>query len=175
MASRVYRHVAPSRQRLLDRFRRSDLNDCIPLFQHHFYPIRTASAESAVQADCAQRCIESRRAADCLCDAVDLIWNCRARHDAGADGGLSGTVLVCAPGERVGGTLLAIYPPLARCPRQGDPKRLCRRRVQFLYASSCTSMDISPRSSGQDSFFYWCLGCSASMSWYADRGQRRKS
>ena len=53
--------------------------------------------------------------------------NCGTRHDAGADGGHSGTVLVCTPGERMGGTLLAIYPSLARCPRQGDPQRLCRR------------------------------------------------
>ena len=110
MASCGYRHLPSPRQRLLDCFWRSHLNDCFPLFQHRFYPIRAAPAESAVQADCPPRRAESRRTADCLCDAVNLIWNCGTRHDAGADGGLSGTVLVCAPGERMGGTLLAIYP-----------------------------------------------------------------
>ena len=72
--------------------------------------------------------VESGRTTDCLCDAVDLLWNCGTRHDAGVDGGFSGTVLVCTPGERVGGTFLAIYPELARRPRQGDSERVRRRR-----------------------------------------------
>ena len=58
----------------------------------------------------------------------------------------------------MGGTLLAIYPSLARCSRQGNSKRLRRRRVQFLSASSCTGMDIPPRSSGQDLFFLLVFG-----------------
>ena len=32
-------------------------------------------------------CPESRRITDCLCDAVDLLWNCGTRHDAGINGG----------------------------------------------------------------------------------------
>ena len=98
MASRCHRRLASPRQRLLDCCRRSHLDNRIPLFQRHFYPICPTPAESGGPADCAPRRAESRGTADYLCDAVDLLWNRRTRHDASADGGLSRTVLVCATG-----------------------------------------------------------------------------
>ena len=65
----------------------------------------------------------------------------------------------------MGGTLLAIYPALARCPRQGDSERVRRRRVQFLCNSGRAGMD-SPHphlvgvhfSTGIRDALHQCLG-----------------